>query len=122
VPAQAIRTVAAGKNAAYVRIRVSDTGVGIPAQNINRLFEPFFTTKHNGTGLGLPITRRIVQEHFGEIAVQSEPDRGTTFSVVLPTSSLHASSAERNDAPRRPIQRPAARDGKTKVPASGLGL
>jgi two-component system sensor histidine kinase AtoS len=48
------------------------------------LFKPFFTTKQNGTGLGLPITRRIVQEHRGDITVQSELNQGTTFSILLP--------------------------------------
>ena len=48
------------------------------------LFEPFFTTKHDGTGLGLPITRRIIHEHQGHITVHSEPNKGTTFSILLP--------------------------------------
>lgn len=67
-----------------VRITVADTGMGIAPENLDRMFEPFFTTKHHGTGLGLPITRRIVHEHHGRITVQSEPNIGTTFSVLLP--------------------------------------
>lgn len=67
-----------------VRITVADTGMGIAPENLDRLFEPFFTTKHHGTGLGLPITRRIVHEHQGHITVHSEPNKGTTFSVLLP--------------------------------------
>jgi signal transduction histidine kinase len=68
----------------HVRITVADTGMGIAPENLDRMFEPFFTTKHDGTGLGLPITRRIVHEHHGHITVQSEPNKGTTFSILLP--------------------------------------
>jgi signal transduction histidine kinase len=52
-----------------------------------RLFEPFFTTKPNGTGLGLLITRRIIQEHRGTITVESQPDKGTSFQITLPASA-----------------------------------
>lgn len=68
----------------HVRITVADTGMGIAPENLDRMFEPFFTTKHHGTGLGLPISRRIVHEHNGHITVQSEPNIGTTFSILLP--------------------------------------
>jgi signal transduction histidine kinase len=70
--------------APVLRVTVRDTGVGIPPENLERLFEPFFTTKPNGTGLGLPITRRIVQEHSGMIHVASEPNCGTVFTLLLP--------------------------------------
>ena len=65
---------------------VRDTGVGITAENRQKMFEPFFTTKHHGTGLGLPITQRIIQEHSGEITVESEPDKGTTFFIKIPVA------------------------------------
>jgi signal transduction histidine kinase len=68
----------------HLRVIVADTGVGIEPEHLDRMFEPFFTTKSHGTGLGLPITRRIVQEHNGQITVQSEPKKGTTFSIILP--------------------------------------
>lgn len=68
----------------HVRITVTDTGMGVTPENLDRMFEPFFTTKHHGTGLGLPITRRIVHEHHGHITVHSEPNIGTTFSILLP--------------------------------------
>ena len=68
----------------HVRITVADTGAGISPENLAQMFEPFFTTKNHGTGLGLPITRRIVQEHQGLITVESQPNKGTTFSIVLP--------------------------------------
>jgi len=67
-----------------LRVSVQDSGVGIPPENLGRLFEPFFTTKPNGTGLGLPITRRIVQEHRGVIRVDSRPGEGATFHILLP--------------------------------------
>jgi len=65
-------------------VAFSDTGTGIDSQNLKRLFEPFFTTKTTGTGLGLPITRRIIREHAGDIDVTSQPARGSTFRVRLP--------------------------------------
>ncbi len=66
---------------------VSDTGVGIPPENLPRLFEAYFTTKKGGTGLGLPTTRRIIEEHNGHITVQSEPGKGTSFRVELPLAA-----------------------------------
>jgi signal transduction histidine kinase len=78
---------APGQNKApLLAVRVNDTGTGIPPENIGKLFDPFFTTKPNGTGLGLSISRRIVQEHGGTLAVESEPNQGTTFTVSLPAS------------------------------------
>lgn len=67
-----------------VRLTVRDTGAGIPAENLAKMFEPFFTTKTKGTGLGLSITRRIVKEHGATISVESEPGRGTTFTLLFP--------------------------------------
>jgi len=72
---------------AKLRVSVGDTGVGIRAEHMPRLFEPFFTTKSNGTGLGLPITRRIILEHGGEITAESQPGNGTTFHILLPVLS-----------------------------------
>ena len=76
----------AGASAAPARLRITirDNGAGIPPENMGRLFEPFFTTKPNGTGLGLCITRRIIQEHRGGLEVQSQPGEGTAFRIVLP--------------------------------------
>jgi two-component system sensor histidine kinase HydH len=73
-----------GPKPMQLRVTIHDTGTGIPPENLGRLFEPFFTTKQNGTGLGLPITRRIIEEHRGTINVVSELNKGTTFSVVFP--------------------------------------
>lgn len=70
-------------------IRISDTGVGIPPENLPRLFNPFFTTKPvgKGTGLGLAISYGIIKKHKGRIDVTSEVGRGTTFTVCLPLAS-----------------------------------
>ena len=66
------------------RLRVADTGPGMDEATISRIFTPYFTTKSGGTGLGLPTSRRIVEEHGGRIEVHSEPGRGTEFTLVLP--------------------------------------
>ncbi len=66
-------------------VRFSNTGSFIPPEDIERVFLPFFTTKSDGTGLGLPITHRIVSAHGGKIRVESGRDKGTTFEVELPT-------------------------------------
>jgi two-component system NtrC family sensor kinase len=69
-----------------VRIRVRDTGSGIPPEVLSQIFDPFFTTKEDQqrTGLGLAVARSIVEQHGGEIAVESTPERGTEFVVALP--------------------------------------
>jgi signal transduction histidine kinase len=73
-----------GHLASVVVIDVADTGSGIAPEVQKRLFDPFFTTKETGTGLGLSIAARIVEKHGGVIQVQTQPQRGTTFSIVLP--------------------------------------
>ena len=85
VPAESSAT----NQSPVVQVIVQDNGIGIPADNLSRLFEPFFTTKPNGTGLGLPITRRIIEEHRGSIAVTSEPHQGTKFVLSLPSIAAH---------------------------------
>ncbi|MGQ9649897.1 MAG: [Fe-Fe] hydrogenase large subunit C-terminal domain-containing protein [Phycisphaerae bacterium] len=84
-------TIQVTGDADHVRFVVSDTGVGIPEQNMKKIFEPFFTTKQigKGTGLGLAVTYGIVKMHCGDISVQSNADpsaglTGTTFTVTLP--------------------------------------
>jgi signal transduction histidine kinase len=68
----------------HVRVIIRDTGSGMSPEHLARLFEPFFTTKPNGTGLGLPITRRIILEHNGEVSAQSQPGAGTVFQILFP--------------------------------------
>jgi two-component system nitrogen regulation sensor histidine kinase NtrY len=67
-----------------VRISVSDTGQGLTEEECARLFTPYYTTKQHGTGLGLAIVQSVVSDHRGKIAVESEPGRGTTFTIDLP--------------------------------------
>lgn len=75
----------------YIKVAISDTGCGIPQENITKLFEPFFTTKETGkgTGLGLSISYDIVKKHNGEILVESEPGRGSTFTVCIPVTGVN---------------------------------
>jgi signal transduction histidine kinase len=74
-----------GPNAGFVTVEIEDTGTGISEENMKKLFTPFFTTKPigKGTGLGLAITYGIVKMHQGQISVQSQLGRGTTFTVTL---------------------------------------
>jgi signal transduction histidine kinase len=67
-----------------VEIDVTDTGTGIAPEQQHKIFQPWFSTKPGGTGLGLPVTRRIIEEQGGELAVQSEPGRGTRFTATVP--------------------------------------
>ena len=68
----------------HIRMVFSDSGCGIPAENLEKIFEPFYTTKERGTGLGLAITRQIIEQHRGEISITSDPGSGTTVTVTLP--------------------------------------
>jgi signal transduction histidine kinase len=79
-------TVSTERVGGEVAVRVTDTGEGIPAENLSRIFEPFFTTRPigQGTGLGLSISLGIVQEHGGRIEVESQVGEGSTFTVYLP--------------------------------------
>jgi PAS domain S-box-containing protein len=72
----------------HVTVAVADTGHGIPEEDLPKIFAPFFTTKETGqgTGLGLTVVHGIIQEHGGTIRVESEPGRGTTFTITLPAS------------------------------------
>jgi len=65
-------------------VRVRDNGCGIPSEKLDRIFNPFFTTKEKGTGLGMAISKKIVEAHEGAIEVASEVGRGTEFKVMLP--------------------------------------
>jgi signal transduction histidine kinase len=80
----ALRLTASASARAWVEVRIEDSGVGIPPQNLQKIFDLYFTTKDHGTGIGLSVVYRIVQLHDGAIEVESTPGRGTTFKVLLP--------------------------------------
>jgi len=73
-----------------INIIIKDEGVGIAKEMLSKIFDPFFTTKDvgKGTGLGLSICQAIVEKHNGVITVQSEPNKGATFTVQLPQTEL----------------------------------
>jgi len=74
-----------------LQISVSDTGVGLPAQPADKIFRAFFTTKGNGTGMGLPISRSIIESHGGRLWAAGASGRGATFQFTLPaTLAAHA--------------------------------
>ena len=66
---------------------VSDTGMGIPPEDIERIFDPFFTTRDDGTGLGLAVVHRIIENHNGKIVVKSKKGEGTSFKITLPVAN-----------------------------------
>jgi signal transduction histidine kinase len=68
----------------FATVVIADTGCGIPREHLRRIFEPFYTTKENGIGLGLSVTKSIVEGHRGKIGVESIEGEGTTFTVALP--------------------------------------
>ena len=67
-----------------VVLLVSDTGYGIPQEDVEYVFRPFFSTKEQGFGMGLPLVKQIVSEHLGELVVESKPGRGSTFRLFFP--------------------------------------
>jgi signal transduction histidine kinase len=85
MPAGGTLTVSAGpRDGGRYAVVIGDTGVGIEPEVRDRIFEPYFTTKESGLGLGLVLTKKIVDAHGGEISVSSEPGKGTRVEVVLP--------------------------------------
>ncbi|MGG3564491.1 PAS domain S-box protein [Neobacillus rhizosphaerae] len=70
-----------------VQISIQDSGVGISKEKLKKLGEPFFTTKKNGNGLGLMVSFKIIESHNGKVFVESEPNKGTTFNILLPAKT-----------------------------------
>ena len=84
--AQGTLTVTTSAIPGGIRVQVRDTGPGMSRTQLAQIFEPFYTTKTRGTGLGLPICRRVVDAHGGTISVESEPGKGAEFSITIPYS------------------------------------
>jgi signal transduction histidine kinase len=84
--------VSARPQGEFVAVAVTDTGPGMSAQVRESAFAPYFSTKKQGTGLGLPTARRIVEQHGGEMLLDSEPGRGTMFTIRLPRTGAPAAS------------------------------
>ncbi len=92
-----------------VELRISDTGVGIPPENLAKIFDLYFTTKKTGTGIGLSLVYRTVQLHSGDIDVESAPGKGTTFIIRLP----RAGAAVQSEAPSSSLRPDSGRVRKT---------
>jgi signal transduction histidine kinase len=80
-----VLTVRAAPDLDRIVVSVEDTGPGIPAEVRAQVFDPFFTTKEAGTGLGLSIVRKIVDQHAGDVRLESEVGKGTTVRVWIPS-------------------------------------
>ena len=76
--------IEAGKKATSSFIQITDNGEGIPENRLEDIFTPFYSTKKEGSGIGLPLSRRIMQLHGGELIVNSEPGEGTVFRMTFP--------------------------------------
>src|SRR6185295_10791240 len=108
------RSTRRGAPAAFMEVRFRDAGVGIPAGDLKNLFIPFFTTKEKGTGLGLPISQRIIENHGGTIEVRTRTGGGSTFIVLLPVEAdAYSAYMESHKGPppipdrRTPLSTPA---------------
>ncbi|ALC16042.1 histidine kinase [Desulfuromonas soudanensis] len=88
MPAGGSLDISTAASAGVLEIRFTDSGGGIPPEDLDRIFNPFFTTRDEGTGLGLAITHRIVQGHGGRIAVESRLGAGTTFLLTFPVNAV----------------------------------
>jgi PAS domain S-box-containing protein len=84
MPKGGVLTVATNHADNEIKISVCDTGIGINEENLAKIFEPYFTTKDTGTGLGLTQVYKIIREHQGEITVDSAPNQGSEFKIILP--------------------------------------
>jgi signal transduction histidine kinase len=88
-----------------LQLVIANDGVPIPAELVDKVFEPYFTTKRSGTGLGLATVKKVVEEHQGKIRIASEPDKGTTVTILMP-----APKPRTPFRPRRPVRRTSGGD------------
>jgi len=96
-------SLAADPSAREVTIRIADTGSGIREQDLGHIFDPYFTTKASGTGLGLAIAQKIIEGHGGRIEIESQVNKGSSFTVILPIAKKRTRSTK-----KRALQAPQA--------------
>jgi two-component system, NtrC family, sensor kinase len=100
----------------HVAIAISDTGCGIPEENIGKIRDPFFTTKEvgKGTGLGLSIVDEIIRSHNGQLFVESKVGQGSTFTVVLPIRQRQSHAFDQTELPDSEV--PSILEGLDEAP------
>jgi len=102
MPSGGVLTIVSLQKNDKLTIQVKDTGKGMPPETMDKLWTPLFTTKAKGMGFGLPICKRIIEAHKGNILVESHVDKGTTFSVVLPSgTAVHGEQEIMFEMPRK---------------------
>jgi len=79
--------ISSGLENEHVIVSITDSGIGMSPEATRKIFDPFFTTKKRGTGLGLAVSCKIMEDHEGELSVQSKEGKGTTVTVLLPTNT-----------------------------------
>lgn len=107
-------TISVFSNDRSVGISFKDTGEGIPAEDLGKLFEPYKTTKSQGTGLGLMIVQRIIQDHGGEIEVRSQANIGTNFTIFLPLDKRRIRLLKAHRKPDSPATRRKKKEEENK--------
>jgi len=97
MPAGGNLTARVHRSNGYVEVSISDTGIGISEESLGKIFEPYFSTKQAGFGLGLAVTKKIVEEHQGRIEVKSRLNQGTTFTLTLPAADGRTQNSDNGE-------------------------
>jgi two-component system NtrC family sensor kinase len=120
-PARGLLRVSTRAAEGSVEVRIEDTGIGIPPENVKRVFDPFFTTKTKGTGLGLSVVYGIVERHGGSLRLESTVGVGTTVTIVLPLADAPAAAADASGDERGggavEAECPSVSSGSAKAPS-----
>lgn len=106
----------------FCSVTITDTGPGIPQEQLNKLFDPFYTTKKNGVGIGLCIAEKVVREHSGRMDIISEEGKGTSVTVVIPTRQGVGDADDKTRFPvsaADPAERDDAADGSPGISSPG---
>jgi signal transduction histidine kinase len=93
MPDGGVLTISAVQDGDSVKLTVTDTGAGMDTETQESIFAPFFTKKARGIGLGLAVTKRIVESHHGTITVRSAPSAGTSFTITVPVATTMAGAS-----------------------------